>query len=382
MIGAFTTTAMISLFAILALRSPRPRHSQRFNLQFAATWWINELPVIGLWWLLAGTLGALLDPEPTFWWWLVVGLTVLDAVVLGWLLLRMRSAAPALAAAMRNTYGPDGAPRFTRPAWWRIVLIPFLSWRPDVRKTSHRYGPSPRGHRLDVYAPRRVPAVDAPVLVYLHPGGFVMGSKRFGAHPLLYRLAARGWLCVSADYRLRGVDYSDQLRDCRAVLEWVRTHAEEFGGDPSTLFVAGGSAGAHLMSTAALLGEEVSGVIGLYGYYGPVGSASGPDSPAELINPGAPPFLVVHGAADPLVRREDARAFAERLATVSRQPVTYAELPTGNHNFDFFPSQRFHAVTDAVLRFADLTLGPGSRTSGEDELRRVRGTSGWPAPGS
>jgi acetyl esterase/lipase len=200
----------------------------------------------------------------------------------------------------------------------------------------------------------------APVLVYLHGGGFRMGSKMLGARPLIYRLAARGWVCVSADYRLVRAGYADQLADARAVLAWVRDNARTYGGDPDAVFAAGGSAGAHLVATAALSGTEVRGVVGMYGYYGDTGgSGPGPRSPQERISPDAPPFLVVHGALDTLVLREDARAFADRLRAVSREPVVYAELPGTHHNFDLFHSPRFHAVTDAVIRFAELTIETG-----------------------
>lgn len=140
----------------------------------------------------------------------------------------------------------------------------------------------------------------------------------------------------------------------------MRGNAEAYGGDPGTVFVAGGSAGAHLAATAALTGSQVSGVIGLYGYYGNVsGSGPGPTSPQACINPEAPPFLVVHGALDTLVLRQEARGFADRLRAVSRQPVVYAELAGTHHNFDFFHSLRFHTVTDAIIRFTELTLGAG-----------------------
>jgi hypothetical protein len=70
---------------------------------------------------------------------------------------------------------------------------------------------------------------------------------------------------------------------------------------------------------------------------------------------GAPPFLIVHGALDTLVLRDEASAFADQLRAVSRQPVVYAELPGTQHNFDFFHSLRSHAVADAVVRFTQLT---------------------------
>ncbi len=145
------------------------------------------------------------------------------------------------------------------------------------------------------------------------------------------------------------------------MLAWAHANVEAYGGDPHTTFIAGGSAGAHLAATAALSGGEVSGVIGLYGYYGNVSrSGSKPTSPRECINPAAAPFLIVHGTLDTLVRHQDARSFADQLRAVSRQPVAYAELPGTNHNFDLFPSPRCHTVTDAVARFAELTMAARS----------------------
>ncbi|MEV6110421.1 alpha/beta hydrolase [Streptomyces sp. NPDC051940] len=223
-----------------------------------------------------------------------------------------------------------------------------------------RYGDGGRGHLLDVYVPRSG-AANAPVLVYLHGGGFRTGSKLLGARPLLYRFAARGWVCVSANYRLRGgLDYADRLADARQVIRWVHEDGPGYGADPSTLFLAGGSAGAHLAATAALTasgglegeaaGPPAAGVICFYGYYGR--ADADPDStPLAHLNPGAPPFLVVHGTLDTLVLVEDARHFASELARVSARPVAYAELPGTQHNFDFFPSPRLHAVTDAVEDF-------------------------------
>jgi acetyl esterase/lipase len=357
MTSALNTALILGLFALMALRPPRPRHSTPFNLQFGLGWWINEVPFVGLWWLLAGTMGTLVAPRSAVLWWLVVGFTALDVLLLGRIALRARSARPALSSAFQAVYGSDGTPRFTRAPWWRFVL-PIVSWRPDVRRIRNlRYGPARRGHRLDVYVSRKRPRAGAPVLVYFHGGGFRMSNKMFGARPLIYRLAAEGWVCVSANYRLLGVGYPDQLADANAALAWVRDNAASYGGDPHSVFAAGGSAGAHLAATAALSGAEVAAVIGMYGFYGNVGySGTRPMSPQECVNPDAPPFLIVHGTLDTLVLRQDARTFADRLRAVSKNPVVYAELPGANHNFDFFQSLRFHSVTDAVVRFAELTL--------------------------
>lgn len=354
------TPLFVALFALVALRPPMPRHSSPFNLQFALGWAINEQPFWGLWWLLAGTLATLTRPEldsPV--WWVVVGLTAADALVLARIALRSRSARPALAAALEKAFGAGAAPVATRPPWWRVLLLPVVAWRPDVRRIrNRRYGPARRGHRLDVYVSRRHHRTDAPVLVYLHGGAFVMGSKMLGARPLLYRLAAQGWVCVSADYRMFRASYADQLADVRAAVAWIRANADAYGGSASTVFLAGSSSGAHLAASAALSGTEVRGVIAHYGYYGNTGGP-GPDptSPLGYVNPDAPPFLIVHGALDTLVLRDDARQFADRLRAVSEQPVAYAELPGTQHNFDFFHSLRCHAVTDAVVRFTELAVG-------------------------
>jgi len=364
--GALNTSLIVALFTLMALRPPMPRRSTPFNLQFALGYLINEQPFLGLWWLLAGTTATLIQPEvSSLLWWMVVGLSAVDALALGMIALRARSARPALSQAFRTAFGTGMLPYWTRPRWFRIVLLPFISWRPDVRRIrNRRYGPAPRGNRLDVYVSRRHDRTDAPVLVYVHGGGFRMGSKMLGAHPLLYRLAAEGWVCISVDYRLFRASYRDQLADVRAALAWTRDHAESFGGSPSTVFLAGGSSGAHLAATAALTGAEVCGVIGLYGYYGETGQpGSEPTSPHEYITADAPPFLIIHGALDTLVLVEDARTFAGHVQRVSRRPVAYAELPGTQHNFDFFHSVRFHSVTDAIVRFAELTRGSAESSS-------------------
>lgn len=363
MIGALTTTLMIGLFAGFALAPPRPRHSTRFSWQFALTWWLNELPMLGIWWLVAGATETLLSPSRGIGWWIVTVLVVVDVGMLAWLLLRARSVRPALSRALRQAYGPGTEPRWTRAPWWRILLLPVVSWRPDVRRIrNRRYGSAHRRQRLDVYVSRRRrPQGGAPVLIYLHPGGFIMGSRLLGSHPLFYRLAADGWICMSADYRLR-TGYGEQLADARSAIEWARAHAADFGGEAGGIIAAGGSAGAHLVTTAALSGADVQGVVAMYGYYGAVDhSLSTGTSPVDYLRADPPPFLVLHGELDTLVRYEDVRAFVDRLRRTSRNPVAYAQLPGANHNFDFFPSLRFQAVTDAIASFADLALGGRAR---------------------
>src|SRR5699024_134158 len=138
--------------------------------------------------------------------------------------------------------------------WWRL-LLPVLSWRPGVRRVRNvQYGPARRGNRLDVYVSRRERVGGpGPVLVYSHGRG---GSRLLGAHALIYRLAARGWVCVTVGRRQLGAGPDEQLDDTRTALAWVREHAASYGGDPDRIVGVGGSAGANLTATAALTGSH------------------------------------------------------------------------------------------------------------------------------
>ena len=74
-------------------------------------------------------------------------------------------------------------------------------------------------------------------------------------------------------------------------------------------------------------------------------------SPTFRVRPDAPPFFVLHGVNDTLVPVETARTFVERLRSVSREPVAYAELPLAQHAFDVLASLRCQATTSAVADF-------------------------------
>ncbi len=370
--GFITTIVLVSAFGLAALHPPMPRRSSPWNLQFGVGFLINEQPFLGLYWLAAGTVPTLAAADlggPD--WWLSVGATAVPVTVLMAIAVRSNTARPALTAALRHGLGDDcrqsALVRRSRVPLVRVLFLPLISYRPDVRRFRNiRYGDAGRGHLLDVYARRRRPQ-GAPVLIYLHGGGFRIGSKMLGARPLLYRLASHGWMCVSANYRLQPrASYGGQVTDVKRVIAWVREHGAAYGADPSTLILVGGSAGAHLAATAALTAGEArfqpgfeaadtsaSAVVALYGYYGPTGSGDDvPTSPLEYLHAEAPPFLIVHGTLDTLVLVEDARHFADELAGASTQPVVYAELPGTQHNFDLFHSLRCHAVTDAVESFA------------------------------
>lgn len=101
--------------------------------------------------------------------------------------------------------------------------------------------PARDGHPLParLYAPTT--AVGLPVLLYLHGGGFTIGS--IATHDILCRELARlaGCMVVSLDYRLAPEHaFPVASNDAWDALVWLAAHAPILGADPARLAVGGG----------------------------------------------------------------------------------------------------------------------------------------------
>lgn len=103
--------------------------------------------------------------------------------------------------------------------------------------------------RLNVWAP--TDAKTAPVMVFIHGGGFVGGCKDAPVHDGT-AFAESGAVCVAINYRMGidgflpvpGVPTNLGLRDMLFALAWVQRNIAAFGGDPAKVTVFGESAGA------------------------------------------------------------------------------------------------------------------------------------------
>jgi len=259
--------------------------------------------------------------------------------------------------------------------------------RHDVRRIARiRYGDAGRANLLDLYRNRRDPAPGElrPVLVHLHGGALYMGRKNHEGLPLIYRLASRGWVCVSPNYRLHpSAHWPDHVVDVKKVIAWIRAHGAEYGADPNRIFLAGGSSRAQLASVAALTPSDqrfqpgfeeadtsVCAAISIYGRYGwgDAGPGVPPSSPLAYIRPDAPPIFIAHGRSDTLLAASAAREFAAALLERSRAAVVYAELPGAQHQFDLHHSIRCAAVTNGIEAFASWLLGnPQMRGEGNEQ---------------
>jgi acetyl esterase/lipase len=378
----------------------RFRHTGPFTpVQFFMSWLASELPLFHIAWQALATVvfaafGAFDGAAG------VVGLaiTFVSWAGLGVAQLRAFSAGPVLAEALVQAHGEGagdairdhgpGAPSL------RELARPFSFRRPGVERISDiAYGDAGKRNLLDVYKPTGV-AEGAPVLLQIHGGAWIIGEKQQQAQPLMNHLCERGWVCVSINYRLAPrFRFPDFLIDCKRALAWTRANIAHYGGDPSFLALTGGSAGGHLSSLVALTANDprwqpgfeqadtsVSACIPFYGIYdflerkGHRGSssmtsmlermvmpASAEDdrelweaaSPISQVHADAPPFFVIHGRDDTLAFVEDARDLVERLRSVSRRPVGYAELPGAEHAFDIFHSWRSAQAIRAATSFLE-----------------------------
>lgn len=382
--GYLIGVVLMALLVLAALRPPRhPLWLAR--LTYFAGLAINEFPVLFLALLTWSTLDTVLlgDSETTIAEWAVVG--VAAVVIAGMVYLQVRStrARPAISAALGTPIRPTVSP-------WLSRLLPItLRPRGVERRGGIRYAPGGREHTLDVYR-RRDLVAPAPVLVYFHAGGYFSGNKRWGARLLLHRMAARGWIVVSANYGLRPrTGYPGHVIDAKRVIAWIHREAEQYDMDATTIVVAGSSAGAHLATIAALssgdpafqpgfedVDTRLAAAIGLFGYYGRYYGRPATERPAStpfaFDTRHAPPIMLVHGDLDNYTPVETARALAAHLEEGSSEPVVYAELPGAQHGFDLAASERFQAVVDGVEAFLDRVLAERAQRARSDAAAQRR----------
>lgn len=105
--------------------------------------------------------------------------------------------------------------------------------------------------RLDVWRPRRGIAQRAAVM-YVHGGGFRILSK--DTHWIMALMFARaGYVVFNIDYRLAPAHpFPAAVEDVTRAFAWVTAHADEHGASRDSVFVAGESAGANLVTALTI----------------------------------------------------------------------------------------------------------------------------------
>ncbi|HJR69846.1 MAG TPA: alpha/beta hydrolase [Gammaproteobacteria bacterium] len=116
--------------------------------------------------------------------------------------------------------------------------------------------------RLDLHKPSA--AAGAPLLVYVHGGGWEAGSK---AQMPLAAIVERGYVVASLDFRPASkAPFPGQVHEIKAAIRFLRANASRYGYDASRIGILGASSGAHL---AALVGTtngnaELEGTLGAH----------------------------------------------------------------------------------------------------------------------
>ncbi|MFC0530779.1 alpha/beta hydrolase [Phytohabitans kaempferiae] len=248
--------------------------------------------------------------------------------------------------------------------------------------------PGPGGD-LDarLYRPAGATGEPLPVVAYFFGGGWVLGNLETSDGICRRLCSDAGCLVVSVAYRLAPEHpFPAAPRDCHAAVEWLASHAGEFGGDPSRVAVAGDSAGGNLAAAVTLQARAAGPALAAqvlvypnvaYGadtpsmrentdpcffnrtsvgwYWGhyladPADGADPLASPLRAADLGdLPPALVITAEYDPL--RDEGERYAERLRAAG-VPVELARYDGMTHGF-FTMTGTLDAAREATARVAD-----------------------------
>jgi acetyl esterase/lipase len=156
---------------------------------------------------------------------------------------------PPEVIAQLTAMGPMITPELVQGSW--ALLTPFhqkAGYTAPAIDRDRRYGDHER-HRLDVHTSGVGQAGDkAPVLLFVHGGGFTGGDKHVPGTPMYDHIGAwavrNGWVGVTMTYRLAPEHtWPAGAQDVAAAVQWVRGNIADYGGDPDRIVLAGHSAG-------------------------------------------------------------------------------------------------------------------------------------------
>ena len=145
----------------------------------------------------------------------------------------------------------DASPEALERSLKALRTLPVRPIAPDDPVTA-RDEQTDGGVRLRIYGTADMPDA-APVAIFLHGGGWVLGD--LDTHDHVARAIARaGVAVVSVDYRLAPEHpFPAALDDVASALDWVAARATSFGGDPAKIVTVGVSSGANLAAALSLL---------------------------------------------------------------------------------------------------------------------------------
>lgn len=161
------------------------------------------------------------------------------------------------ARLMRLVSPPNRSEASLRRRSWFLALARRLP-APRALRSEERWIPRPDGTRLRLRVYRATRATGpGPGILWLHGGGYVMGSPEQDGSTYLRLVAATGGTVVAPAYRLGPeAPYPAALDDAYLALLWLRDHAGDLGVRDDRLGVAGNSAGGGLTAAVTLLARD------------------------------------------------------------------------------------------------------------------------------
>ncbi len=248
--------------------------------------------------------------------------------------------------------------------------------------------------QLDLYLPLDYEKSEEtyPVLLVIHGGGWSAGDKSH-ATGWAHHYVPLGFVVVGINYRLQPkFPMPAQIIDCKSAVRWLRAHAHEYKIDAKHFGAWGHSAGGHLSSLLAVLGdskefdqgeylEQSSAIQAVCDYCGPsdfiAWAKDKPEqegsykklfggtpeekreliekmSPVRHVSAKTPPILIVHAIDDELVpfsQSEKLHAAMQKVGAKSR--LIALQEGDGGHSAKSFNSEEIRQI---VQRFFEQTL--------------------------
>jgi acetyl esterase/lipase len=264
-------------------------------------------------------------------------------------------------------------------------------------------------HRLDIYLPKvEKPKYPAVIVIY---GSAWFGNNLKGSDlaTLGNALLDAGFAVITPNHRSSmDAKFPAQINDIKAVIRFIRANAEKYQIDTSFIGITGSSSGGHLAALAGTSGlvkkftvdsttADIEGNVGQYttysssvdavvDWFGPTdflamdscgstlvhNDSNSPESsliggpiqdnkdkcalanPITYVDANDPPFLIIHGDADPLVPHCQSELLFNALQK-KNVPSQYVLVPNAQHGPGLFVEKYFKMMTDFFKMESGIT---------------------------